>query len=345
MPQTTVWRVLRKCLWFKPYRLQLFQALGPADYNSREAFRLVSSDECTFHLNGKVNCHNIKEYSTENLHTYVQFPQDQYILAHFEQYGLWSIHLRRRYCEQDFISWYAAIVVDAPIRKLTKHHFSARWSTPSFCVSCKNIPQPMLSQQMDWQRITTNMTITFTWFDTLDFFAWGFIKSWVYKIEVRDLQDLKNCIWGTVVAISGNMLTKVFRAALEHWTQCFEMDGSHVELQWISYVHTITIALYTVHVRITIISIKWIETLCPPCVATVMFFHLFWEGVKILRKHLSLSSLTILTRSHLNFFVLNSFTWVNYLWHLSWKFQCDLQDNFSDFFNWIEYIFLLWILL
>ncbi|KAG8222213.1 hypothetical protein J437_LFUL001410 [Ladona fulva] len=31
MTQSTVWRVLKRCLHMKPYRLQLLQALNPAD--------------------------------------------------------------------------------------------------------------------------------------------------------------------------------------------------------------------------------------------------------------------------------------------------------------------------
>ncbi|PSN58229.1 hypothetical protein C0J52_05998 [Blattella germanica] len=78
MSQPTVWRVICKRLRFKPYRLQLLQALGPADYINRAEFcidfqnkleadndnfaaRLVFSVECTFHLNGKVvNRHNVE---------------------------------------------------------------------------------------------------------------------------------------------------------------------------------------------------------------------------------------------------------------------------------------------
>ncbi|PSN37647.1 hypothetical protein C0J52_24498 [Blattella germanica] len=78
MSQPTVLRVLCKRLRFKPYRLQLLQALGPADYIKRAEFcidfqnkleddndnfsaRLVFRDECIFHLNGKVvNHHNVK---------------------------------------------------------------------------------------------------------------------------------------------------------------------------------------------------------------------------------------------------------------------------------------------
>jgi len=72
MPQSSVWRILRKCLRVKGYRLQLLQALNPQDHNiclyfcvdfqqrlEEDGFaeKLVFSDEGMFHVCGKVNCH------------------------------------------------------------------------------------------------------------------------------------------------------------------------------------------------------------------------------------------------------------------------------------------------
>ncbi|PSN37745.1 hypothetical protein C0J52_22724, partial [Blattella germanica] len=42
MSQPTLWRVLCKRLRFKPYRLQLLQALGPANYITRAEFCIVN---------------------------------------------------------------------------------------------------------------------------------------------------------------------------------------------------------------------------------------------------------------------------------------------------------------
>jgi len=79
IPQTTVWLVLRRHLTMKPYKLQLLQALKPTDKFKRLEFsifmqeamqdenfasRLVFSDEANFHLNGKVNRHNVRMVRT-----------------------------------------------------------------------------------------------------------------------------------------------------------------------------------------------------------------------------------------------------------------------------------------
>jgi transposase len=74
LPQKTVWRVLRKRLVVKPYKLQMAQALTQNDKIVRHQLCvemqvdvggehfvgcLVFTDEVTFHVNGKVNRHNL----------------------------------------------------------------------------------------------------------------------------------------------------------------------------------------------------------------------------------------------------------------------------------------------
>ena len=82
IPPTTVWRVLRRRLRLKPYRIQLLQALHDGDMQKRIEFctfvldkceeieqffyRIIFSDEATFHLNGKVNRHNVRIWGLEN---------------------------------------------------------------------------------------------------------------------------------------------------------------------------------------------------------------------------------------------------------------------------------------
>ena len=74
MPKITVWKVLRKRLCFKLYKMRLVQALTPSDKVKRRDFceemrlkmeendfveRLIFCDESTFHISGKVKRHNV----------------------------------------------------------------------------------------------------------------------------------------------------------------------------------------------------------------------------------------------------------------------------------------------
>ena len=75
MSQSSFWRILRKRLRVKGFRLQLLQVLNPQDHNLRLRFyldfqqwllkdgfaeELVFSDEATFHVCGKVYRHNVR---------------------------------------------------------------------------------------------------------------------------------------------------------------------------------------------------------------------------------------------------------------------------------------------
>ena len=76
MSKTTVWRVLRKRLVFKPYRTQMVQKLSDEDHRRRLDFCLQLqdlmssddhflekaqfSDEATFHISSAVNRRNVR---------------------------------------------------------------------------------------------------------------------------------------------------------------------------------------------------------------------------------------------------------------------------------------------
>jgi len=91
IPQPTVWRILRKRLKLKPYRLTLLQKLQQNDHRRMTTFctelqalmeeddffeRLIFSDECTFHLCGKVNRNNVRVWGTENPKSVVEVACD-----------------------------------------------------------------------------------------------------------------------------------------------------------------------------------------------------------------------------------------------------------------------------
>ena len=91
IPRPTMWRILRKRLRLKPYRLMLLQKSEPDDHHRRMTFcaelqalmeegglfeRLIFSDECTLHLCGKVNRHNVCIWGTENRKSVVGVARD-----------------------------------------------------------------------------------------------------------------------------------------------------------------------------------------------------------------------------------------------------------------------------
>jgi len=109
MLSMTVWRVLRKRLHVKPCRIRLLQFLKPTDHIDRSNFcikmqdatteegfldRVVFSDECTFHISGKVHRHNVRVWGTENPHEMVQHerasPKIFFFLRNVHTKDLWA---------------------------------------------------------------------------------------------------------------------------------------------------------------------------------------------------------------------------------------------------------------
>jgi len=87
----TVCRVLRKCLVFQTYRIQLVQlwdedhrrrldlCLQLKDLMSSDDHFLLNvqfSDEATFHVSGAVYSYNVRIWGSENPHAYVQHQRD-----------------------------------------------------------------------------------------------------------------------------------------------------------------------------------------------------------------------------------------------------------------------------
>jgi hypothetical protein len=67
-------------------------------------------------------------------------------------------------------------------------------------------------------------------FTPLDFFTWSFVKSKVYKRKVPDLHDQWQCIHEAAKALTPNMRSDGFRAAMERWEQCLKLERGQVEL-------------------------------------------------------------------------------------------------------------------
>lgn len=97
--------VLKKNLNMHPYKMQTYQALLPTDHARRLAYcqwfvnNLMNndllnltffSDEAWFHLSGYVNSQNMRMWSTDNPHFFVESP------LHVQKIGVWIAVSRRR---------------------------------------------------------------------------------------------------------------------------------------------------------------------------------------------------------------------------------------------------------
>ncbi|PSN54046.1 hypothetical protein C0J52_14568 [Blattella germanica] len=222
VPRATVLKILRFTLKKRTYHIQVLHKLDEEDYAARKAVpynlmeavnnenlfeHIVFSDEATFHTCGKVNKHNCRIWGNEPPHTTHEWQRDTpkvNVWLGFTKSTVYGPFM----LEQDGILDSVVFQQDgAPphfalaVRAYLNQRFPNRWIG-------RGSPQT-------WPSRSPDLT-------PLDFFAWGFIKAQVYhQTKVRDLHDLKNRIREACAAITGNMLSNVFRATCERWEQCY----------------------------------------------------------------------------------------------------------------------------
>ncbi|GBM61806.1 hypothetical protein AVEN_80448-1 [Araneus ventricosus] len=78
-----------------------------------------------------------------------------------------------------------------------------------------------------WPRIWSPGPPDFT---PVDSFAWGFIKSKVYQVKIRNTEQLKQRITAAIEESPPAMLRHVFRATVECWELCRNVQGGPIEM-------------------------------------------------------------------------------------------------------------------
>ncbi|GFT11721.1 DUF4817 domain-containing protein [Trichonephila clavipes] len=189
---STLWKILRKDLGLRAYKIQLVQELKPNDHQERRRFvewaqneiavvpdfhkRILFSDEAHFWLNGYVNKQNCRIWSEVYPQVYVKTP------LHPEK-------LTELWFQQDGATCHTArATID-----LLKDTFGDR----------------LISRfgPVNWTPRSCDLT-------PLDYFLWGYVKSLVYADKPQTLDHLEDNIRRVIADIRPQMLEKV----IENWT-------------------------------------------------------------------------------------------------------------------------------
>ena len=175
VPQSTVNKILYKCLWLHPYRLQLVQKLHLGDKETRHAFcgnlqalmindddllaKLICSDEETFHLSGKVNRYIVRIRESENPHATLEVERDSPKLKVFCAVSKQTVY-------GPFIFEGQTITGRQNLGMLTnwlipqlaaeRHDclFQQRWGAAAPASRSPHVSQRALAKQMDWPHWT-----------------------------------------------------------------------------------------------------------------------------------------------------------------------------------------------
>lgn len=255
IPVTTVWRVLRRRLQLRPYRLQLLQALKPTDHVLRANFAndmllhdnedfldlVVFSDESTFHLSGQVNTHNVRIWGSENPHMMVQVQRDSPKLNVF-------CAISRQKVYGPFFFGEATVTGTSYLDTLQLWLFPqlTQDEPENFIFQQDGAPPHWHNEVRDWLNLTVpdrwigrkgpNDRACFLWpprspdLTPCDFYLWGFIKDRVYVPPLpADIPELRNRIETAVAAITNETLIKVWEELAYRLDVCRVTNGAHIE--------------------------------------------------------------------------------------------------------------------
>ncbi|GFY13989.1 DUF4817 domain-containing protein [Trichonephila clavipes] len=232
---STLWKILRKDLGLRAYKIQLVQELKPNDLQARRRFvewaqneiavvpdfhkRILFSNEAHFWLNGYVNKQNCRIWSEANPQVYVETP------LHLEKLtvwcGLWAGGMIGPYFFKNDESHnvtvngdrYRAMIANFFIPELNNHDVQELWfqQDGAICHTARatidllkdTFGDRLISRfgPVNWSPRSCDLT-------PLDYFLWGYVKSLVYADEPQTLENNIRRV------IRPQMLEKV----IENWT-------------------------------------------------------------------------------------------------------------------------------
>lgn len=255
VPHTTVWRVLRKRLKFRPYTFQMVQALKPSDKPLRKAFcenlqdklevdgfanRLVFTDEATFHVSGKVNRHNLRFWGTENPHGVMEHERDSPKVNVFCAISNSCVFGPFFFVEksingciyQDMLSeWLFPQLEEAvPGFILQQDGAPPHWHKNVRQYLNDSLPHRWIGRAgsndmplLCWPPRSPDLT-------PCDFFLWGFVKDKVFVPPFpQDLQQLKQRITEVLESLTKDILSRVWQELEYRIDICRVTGGAHIE--------------------------------------------------------------------------------------------------------------------
>ncbi|GFW19428.1 DUF4817 domain-containing protein [Trichonephila clavipes] len=241
---STLWKILRKDLGLRAYKIQLVQELNPNDHQARRRFvewaqneiavvpdfhkRILFSDKAHFWLNGYVNKQNCRIWSEANPQVYVETP------LHTEKLtvwcALWAGGIIGPYFKNDEGhnvtvngDRYGAMITTFFISELNNHDVQKLWfqqdgatyytARATIDLLKNTLGDRLISRFGPVNRPPRSCDLT-----PLDYSLWGYVKSLVYADKPQTLDPLEDNIRRVIADIRPQMLEKV----IENWT--FRLD-------------------------------------------------------------------------------------------------------------------------
>lgn len=256
LTKSTVHRILKLDIRLYPYKIQSAQALLDDDYDRRvECCELLLyhingdptfldnlwwSDECTFHVSGKVNKQNCRIWGNEMPHDRREVERDS------PKVNVWCALSQRGIIGPFFFENdaevavnvnhhnYLAMLRDFFIPHLTQladiddSFFQQDGAPPHFALDVREFlnttfPERWIGRRgpLEWAPRSPDLT-------PLDFFLWGHLKTLTYKTAPTGVNDLKQRITRHIHSIGNQVLENVARETSVRLARCIAAGGGHV---------------------------------------------------------------------------------------------------------------------
>ena len=243
-------QILRKDLGLYPYRLTSVQQLLPTDYPTREEFsrwflatmtddilnRTFFSDEAWFHLSGYVNSQNMRMWSAENPHFFVETP------LHPQKIGVWVGLSRRRLVGPIFFNGtltaqrYREEILNVFIQQMhdDELHFgyfqqdgaTAHAAQATILYLQEFYDHRLISRNTENPWPTRSCDLT-----PLDFFLWPHLKNSIFTTPINNLQELTERITTKCEEINNSpeLLQRVIDGVKRRSRLCIQEGGAHFQ--------------------------------------------------------------------------------------------------------------------
>lgn len=250
--QRSVLRVLHKNS-FKPYKIHLVQELSEDDYDRRVEFceimmgnldrntivlnNIVFSDEATFMLNGNVNRHNCRYWSSVNPH----WMREQHT-QHPEKLNVWLGILGGQFIGPFFIDgnlnaneYYRLLEQQiVPAIRLASDNFDHVWfqqdgAPPHYGRNVRAFLNGMFPNRWIGRRGEIEWPARSPDLSPLDYFVWGHIKDTVYKSKPQNIDDLRNKIVQVIHSVPQEFIADAVSLFYTRLAHCQTVQGEQFE--------------------------------------------------------------------------------------------------------------------
>lgn len=255
MDRTTFHRIVKHEIKFYPYKMHYRHELLPNDLHRRRNFcnwflqkpigfedMLIIGDEAAFHLNGRVNNHNVRHYAPRNAAPEFNFD----VGVSREKVSVWMglcgsgdvigpIFFEGNLTGNAYLNILDEQIIPE-LRRIHGNRMNRMWWIQDGAPCHRTIPVRNLlndvfntriiavNHEVEWPPRSPDLT-------PCDFFLWGYLKSKVYSTPPANAQELREKIFNEAQLLKEDpqVIKRVVGAMRKKLDLCLRRDGAHVE--------------------------------------------------------------------------------------------------------------------